>query len=223
MTHKLDNPIWHCLSETHKAYAIDYGDTKFYHPDYCPFGGFIGKEGIADAIDQYASLSNDFFIIGNRPEDPKTIPFSNELICNQMIIYNRIETEYKNDFVKLTKSHDQALFNIVNLVQPGYFRIKTGELGDYYGIFDGDQLVAVTGERMRMNDYIEVSAVVTLPEHQGKGYASQLTAFVVNKIFDKGKTPFLHVAATNINAIRLYRKLGFELRSEISLWHYQKN
>ena len=26
---KLDNPTWHSLSETHKDFAIDYGDVKF--------------------------------------------------------------------------------------------------------------------------------------------------------------------------------------------------
>jgi hypothetical protein len=32
-------------------------------------------------------------------------------------------------------------------------------LGNYYGIYKDDQLVAVTGERMQMGDFIEVSAV----------------------------------------------------------------
>ena len=37
---KLDNPVWFSLSETHQSFAIDYGSIKFYHSDYCPFGGF---------------------------------------------------------------------------------------------------------------------------------------------------------------------------------------
>ena len=37
---KLDNPVWFSLSETHQSFAVDYGSVKFYHPEYCPFGGF---------------------------------------------------------------------------------------------------------------------------------------------------------------------------------------
>jgi hypothetical protein len=35
-------------------------------------------------------------------------------------------------------------------------------LGDYYGIFKDNKLVAVTGERMKVNAFTEVSAIVTL-------------------------------------------------------------
>ena len=40
MIKKLDNPVWHSLSETHKNFSIVYIHLKFYGPDYCPFGGF---------------------------------------------------------------------------------------------------------------------------------------------------------------------------------------
>jgi hypothetical protein len=29
---KLDNPVWHSLSENHKEYGITYDDTLFYAP-----------------------------------------------------------------------------------------------------------------------------------------------------------------------------------------------
>ena len=70
-----------------------------------------------------------------------------------------------------------------------------------------------------MNDFTEVSAIVTHPEHTGKGYARQLITYVVNKILDQEKTPYLHVAETNTGAISLYRKLGFETRRKISFWN----
>ncbi len=40
---KLDNPVWHSLSEVHQKFAVDYDGIKFYHPDYCPFGGFCNN------------------------------------------------------------------------------------------------------------------------------------------------------------------------------------
>jgi hypothetical protein len=33
---KLDNPVWHSLSENHKEYGITYDETLFYAPEYCP-------------------------------------------------------------------------------------------------------------------------------------------------------------------------------------------
>lgn len=111
---------------------------------------------------------------------------------------------------------------LVNLVQPGYFKSKTHLLGDYYGIFKGDALAAVTGERMKMNNFTEVSAVVTHPGHTGKGYAKQLVAYTVNKIFAEGKIPYLHVAEANTAGIRLYEKLGFRIRRKISFWNLVK-
>ena len=95
-------------------------------------------------------------------------------------------------------------------------------MGDYYGIFQNDTLVAVSGERMKTNQFTEVSAVVTHPLHTGKGYAKQLVAFTVNNIFDHGKIPFLHVAENNVGAIQLYQTLGFKTRTKISFWNLVK-
>ena len=83
--------------------------------------------------------------------------------------------------------------------------------------------MAVTGERMKMNTYTEVSAVVTHPAHTGKGYAKQLTAWTANNIFLKSSKPFLHVADTNSGAIALYKKLGFVTRRKMSFWNLTTN
>jgi len=52
--HKLDNPVWYSVSETHKDFGIDFGTIKFYHPDYCPFGGFIALDNMEQSISEYA-------------------------------------------------------------------------------------------------------------------------------------------------------------------------
>ena len=57
---------------------------------------------------------------------------------------------------------------LINLVQPGYFLPGTKMMGDYYGIWQNGELVAVTGERMRMHGLTEISAVVTHPDFTGR-------------------------------------------------------
>ena len=213
---KLDNPVWHSLSETHQQLSINYNTIKFYHPDYCPFGAFNQFEKISEGIDSYSELCDNFFIVGEQPKFSKRISLKNELVCNQMVIDNKIGLAIEEKIEILSQEQGKELFDLVNLVQPGYFRRNTNLLGDYFGIFKEHKLIAVTGERMKMDGYTEVSAVVTHPDHTGKGYAKQLVTHTVNKIFDEGNVPFLHVAETNIPAITLYEKLGFSTRRKIS-------
>ncbi len=135
-----------------------------------------------------------------------------------MIIRERIRMEAGENITRLMQEHTDALYRLVNLVQPGYFKRKTALLGNYFGIFKNGELVAVTGERMIMHEFVEVSAVITRPGHTGKGYAKQLVAHTVNNIFGQKKNPYLHVATSNIEAVGLYEKLGFERRRKISFW-----
>jgi ribosomal protein S18 acetylase RimI-like enzyme len=219
---KLDNPVWYSLSENHQEFAIDYGNTKFYHPDYGPFGGFIALENTAIATQEYSALIDNFFIVGEKPEIASNLKIAKELVCLQMIINEKIQLPVDIEIVKLTQEHNKILCDLVNLVQPGYFKNKTILLGDYYGIFKDNQLIAVTGERIKMSTFTELSAIITHPDHTGKGYSKQLITHVVNAIFDQGKIPFLHVTETNIGAIALYEKLGFITRRKMSFWNITK-
>ncbi len=219
---KLDNPVWYSLSETHKNFSVDYSDIKFYHPDYCPFGGFETSENISNHIDEYSNLIDNFFVVGDKPKLSNCLKIKKELVCLQMIINDKIDIETEEEIAVLTNVHTDALFNLITLVQPGYFKKKTVLLGNYFGIFKNEQLISVTGERMTMNDFVEVSAIVTHPDHTGQGYAKKLIAHTVNNIFNQSKIPYLHVSETNIGAISLYEKLGFTTRRKMSFWNITK-
>jgi len=218
---KLDSPVWYSLSETHADISINYKNVKFYDPDYCPFGGFIESNHVAPQIDEYSKLINNFFIVGEQPVLPKRIFLKKELVCLQMILEKRIDTYIGEKVINLDENWADALSGLVNEVQPGYFKKKTNLMGNYFGFVKDGKLVAVTGERMKMNEFTEVSAVVTHPAYTGKGFASQLVAYTANNILDENKTPFLHVAETNIGAIRLYEKLGFKTRRKVSFWNLE--
>ena len=203
MIKKLDNPVWHSLSETHKNFSIVYIHLKFYGPDYCPFGGFENGDDISGEIDEYTKLIDSFFIVGEKPEFSERIVLKSELVCLQMIMESFADVEFKDPIIKLNGKFEEFFFNLVNLVQPGYFKKKTVMIGNYYGILKDDELVAVTGERMKMNDFTEISAVVTHPSYIGRSFAKQLIARTVEKVLNEGKIPFLHVADTNTAAIHL--------------------
>lgn len=221
-SNKLDNPVWYSLSESHKEYAITYDDTLFYDPEYCPFGAALNTKKSSNAIAHYFKLSSNFFIVGEKPEIPAHLKIENELVCLQMIIWEPINIPIIDTIIKLEESHREDLMGLVKIVYPEYFKSKTATLGNYYGIYKDNQLVAVTGERMQMNYFIEVSAVITHPNYLGKGYAKQLVAHTANAILNQNKTAFLHVYEKNFGAIKLYEKLGFETRRKISFWNITK-
>ena len=216
----LDNPVWYSLHETHDQFAIHYGFISFYDPTVCPFGGLVDVNGITNALEKYAGLTPGFFIVGDKPRHHPSIELHKELVCNQMVLEDPSAAPIQEEIIHLNSQYKHELFDLVNLVQPGYFRSRTSELGDYFGIYKDSKLVAVTGERMKMNDYTEVSAVVTHPDHTGMGYAKQLIVHTTGRIFDQNKIPYLHVAETNVPAIALYEKLGFRTRRKISFWNF---
>ena len=221
MYEKLDNPVWHSLSETHKDISIDYHNIKFYQPAYCPFGGFIDNNDVASQIDEYSKLINNLFVVGEKPFFSNKLFLKKELVCLQMVLEKKIEIAIGDDLIRLDNTFSGALLSLVNKVQPGYFTEKTNLMGDYFGIVKDRKLLAVTGERMKMESFTEVSAVVTHPSYTGKGFARQLVAYTVNNILDENKIPYLHVAETNLGAIRLYEKLGFMTRRRMRFWNLQ--
>jgi predicted GNAT family acetyltransferase len=109
------------------------------------------------------------------------------------------------------------MLNLVELTKPGPFAKRTPELGSYLGIREAAKLVAMAGERLKPFGYTEISAVCTHPDYQGRGYASSLVSILIRRITKRNETPFLHVRTENVNAIRVYEKLGFKIRRLINI------
>jgi predicted GNAT family acetyltransferase len=80
----------------------------------------------------------------------------------------------------------------------------------------------MAGQRLQPKPYVEISAVCTHPDHLGKGYASVLIADQVRRILAGAGIPFLHVRDDNAGAIRLYRKLGFAVRKQLTAYSIRK-
>ncbi|WP_299550371.1 GNAT family N-acetyltransferase [Seonamhaeicola sp.] len=214
----LDNPVWSSLTDIHFDACIDYGSVKFYHPDFTPFGAFTDGADTSDAIEKHAKLLDRFFIVGEQPKVPASFNPPKRYVGLQMIIYNEINQPITEDIIELNETHYIDLMDLIDLVYPHFFKKNTNKLGRYYGIYKNNQLVAVTGERMQTNNFTEISAVATHPDHTGKGYAKQLITHTSKNIFKENKIPFLHVDNTNLGPINLYKKLGFTIRREMQYW-----
>ena len=115
----------------------------------------------------------------------------------------------------LRVEHVPQMCALAELTRPGPFDTRTIEFGEYFGVFEGDRLVAMAGERMQDGRLREVSGICTHPDQQGRGWARKLTGLVVRRELDRGETPFLHVVATNAKAIALYQRIGFTIAREV--------
>ena len=109
------------------------------------------------------------------------------------------------------------------LVYPHYFRPRTMEMGRYFGIYEGDRLAAMIGERMGSTTAREISAVCTHPDFNGRGYARRLMAFLTNDLIARGLQPFLHVSHENTRAKAMYERQGFRVRRNIGFWALTRN
>lgn len=117
---------------------------------------------------------------------------------------------------KLGAADVPVMVKLAELTEPGPFRERTIELGTFYGICEGDRLLAMAGQRMRMPGFVEVSAVCTHPDVRGRGYAAILMSEVIRDIVGEGSVPFLHALADN-PAVQLYERLGFTRRRSFHL------
>ncbi len=125
---------------------------------------------------------------------------------------SRVVGRADTEAVRLGPADVPEMLTLVARTRPGPFLARTVELGGYLGIRRDGVLVAMAGERIRPPGWGEISGVCTDEAARGRGLATRLTLAVAAAITDRGDTPFLHAAADNVTAIRLYESLGFELR-----------
>lgn len=221
--HKLDNPAWHALTEAHASFAVGGKEVKRYRPDVVAFTAYhFIKEARPELFDPLLQKGEYFFIIGDLPQLPAHYQLQVKLPCEQMLCTLPVNIPVTETIELLGEANDDEMLDLINLVQPGYYKRGTRLMGDYFGIRIDGRLVAITGERIRMNGFAEISAVVTHPAFSGRGFAQQLVAHVTNKNLEQDIIPFLHVAQSNQRAVGLYQYLGFERRRSIDFTQFHR-
>jgi len=225
MDHILDNPVWNALISSNSDMAIGNDLAKLFPADIAPFAGLndFSRASFSALYDLLPCDRTVVIVTAKKVE----IHHSWNLI-DQTILFQMTGEDigpsggnYKN-IISLQQDHVSQMIALTQLTNPGPFLKRTIEFGDYTGIFNNDQLVAMAGQRMHINQYVEISAVCTHPDHFGKGYGTALINNQADRIISEGKVPFLHVRKDNANAIKLYRHLGFGVRQEMNLYVFKK-
>jgi ribosomal protein S18 acetylase RimI-like enzyme len=212
----LDNPAWFALNGRQAAFAERKGRVLRFQPDFCPFYGLPGEPTAHDWADAAALAGPGGFVTLAATWAP--FPDGWELAWGaegvQLVARHAagLDVAADDEIVRLGPGDAAEALALVERTKPGPFYARTIELGTYLGIRREGVLVAMAGERMRLDGYAEISAVCTDDAWRGHGFASRLTLAVAAGIRERGEVPFLHAVATNRNAIRLYEQLGFEFR-----------
>ncbi|WP_433065176.1 GNAT family N-acetyltransferase [Dactylosporangium sp. CS-033363] len=215
--HPLDNPAWHALHGPHKRFAEAVGDAVRYQVDVAPFLTVhpgAGPEVWADV----AALAGPGAVIAVTGDGPPPPPHWRlvEDADGVQLVDRGVSARPEPEAVVLTADDVPAMLDLVACTRPGPFKQRTIELGTYLGLRREGRLVAMAGERLHLDGWTEISAVCTDPAYRGQGLATRLVRAVAFGIRERGETPLLHAAATNVGAIRLYETMGFELRRRTS-------
>lgn len=81
--------------------------------------------------------------------------------------------------------------------------------GPAFGVFDGEQLVAMAATHFATPDVVEIGNIVTHPAYRRRGLASACTSALAQACFSLASRVFLMVMAENSAAFATYRALGF--------------
>jgi ribosomal protein S18 acetylase RimI-like enzyme len=205
------NPVWHALHGPHRHLAIVEGSACRYPADVSPFAAIAAPAGRAlDELRLLLAAEESVWIV----DYGRTVPGLNvvdSLDCVQMVLPADVEPPPQSDEVlPLTAASAHEMVTLTDAAFPGFFRSRTYRMGSYCGVRVDGELVAMGGERLRLEGYPELSGICTLPAHRGKGFASDVIGHLVRRHRRDGLRSWLHVGTPNTRAIGLYESLGFK-------------
>lgn len=212
----LDQPMWSALTTAQSHFAVGDGLARAYLPAIGPLSGLAEQSSAAyEDLHRLASPNGIHVLFLHEPPMPRAgwTLIRGGLVDQMIYTGSSLDVASHPAGMRLLAAADvPAMVALATLTEPGPFRDRTHELGTFYGIFEGERLLAMAGQRMHVPGFVEVSAVCTHPDARGRGYARILMSEVMKVILDSGDTPFLHTFADNHSAIRVYHALGYEKR-----------
>jgi ribosomal protein S18 acetylase RimI-like enzyme len=214
----LDNPVYHAMTSGNANLSLGTSTARYFPASISPFAG------LAD----YSEACFGELAVVLPPERGAAVVSPDDIVipASWKINYHGLGLQMMGErargpsladweFVPLGPGHVPQMVHLAKLTNPGPFGERTIDFGNFVGVFDGDRLMAMSGQRLHPTPYIEISGVCTHPDYAGRGLGAALTYYQVDRIRAMGEVPILHVWAHNVRAIRLYEKLGFVTRREL--------
>lgn len=219
MSHILDRPVWSALASRQAALAEGGSLAMRYQTSVHPFACCLDNRPaslaalaeLASPGDTQIFLQADEIVV---PQGFATVALADGV----QMLAEKTFPEIDDDRIEPLGETDAAdMLELATLTKPGPFTMKALALGDFWGIRVNGRLIAMAGERLKVEGSTELSGVCTHPDFRGQGLGQLMTLFAAGKICARGEQPFLHTYAANETAIGLYGKLGFRLRTRMNV------
>ncbi|MEU9329061.1 GNAT family N-acetyltransferase [Streptomyces canus] len=235
-TSVLDNAVWAALDGPHAHLAERVGRAARYPADVYAFAALADPGDPAAWADLHTLVGPATTV---RIKPVETVPEGWDIVGGGggtshalkamgegvQLVDTALRAEHAPEAIRLGPDDLPEILDLVARTHPGPFLKRTIALGTYLGIREQGRLIALAGERSEMGvppaegwgrirppGWTEISAVCTDPAYRGRGLATRLVRAVAAGVRERGDTPFLHAAADNTTAIRLYESIGFTLR-----------
>jgi predicted GNAT family acetyltransferase len=214
----LDNPAWWALTGTDCRLSEGGEKARRYHAAVSPFAA-VSDDRDPEAWTEMAGLAAASPVAVITASVPAGWAELHALPLIQMIHTGAPQEQLPtaHEFTPLTRADVPEMLALAEQTRPGPFARSTIDLGGYRGWRADGELACMAGERMHPGNWTEISAVCTAPGHQGRGLAASVVASLVNDIRAGGRRPFLNVTTDNVRARRLYEKLGFKGRTQMTV------
>jgi predicted GNAT family acetyltransferase len=215
--HPLDRPIWNALASRHAPLAEGNALAKRYAPDIHPFacGHDDGQESMQALASLAAPGESQVFLQADEIVPPQGFVVLVATQGVQMVADGPVPAIEDDRIASLGEADASDMLELATLTKPGPFTMRALALGNFWGIRDQGRLVAMSGERLKVDGMTEVSGVCTHPDFRGRGLGKLMTGYAAGQISAMGETPFLHTYASNSAAIALYEKIGFRIRTRM--------
>jgi GNAT superfamily N-acetyltransferase len=215
----LDNIVWNSLAGAQSRFASGPAHARRYARGLPALAGFAdpARPDFA-ALRPHVEAGEHVYVVGWTGTAPAGWMIEADTSVDQYVWDAPMPaTDPAPEAIRLERRHVAQMVALATLTRPGPFGERNPDLGEYYGLFEGERLVAMAGERMEAAGLREVSAVCTHPDFQGRGLARRLTAKLVRLQMARGQVPFLHAMHDNGRARDLYERMGFRHHREAAL------
>jgi len=213
----LDHLMWNALSGPQADISVGGASVRRLAPGLSPIVAFAdaARPDFA-ALAELCAPDEPFYCENWQGEAP--VGWRIEAEARMVKMFFAGEAPADDDFpeaVPLGPEHAPQMLALALQMRPGPFGLRTVEMGDYFGVIEDGELIAMAGERLRAGRLREISGVATRPEHQGRGLARRLMAKLVRRQLARGEQPVLHVMSANEVARSLYARQGWREHREV--------
>jgi predicted GNAT family acetyltransferase len=214
----LDSPIWTALITKQAQHAQSSALARRFPPEMTLLGALAANTAMAfDSLAQLIQRDPVTLYFTSAPQIPAGWEILRAVELHQMVQEEPAaaqEQTQQHQIVELTPADVPEMSVVYTATRTGRTLCpRIQKLGQFLGVREEGKLVAMGGLRLHLPGYREITTVATLPDREGRGYATAIVRSLIERIRSRGDRPFLTVRTDNTRAIEIYRRLGFRERT----------